>query len=89
MIWSETSAWLYIVLIILSVSSLAKSLPLILDIIAAYKLFSCKQLTVIRYLWADYRIETYEINKSAESLAKISHMYGTNVKAVIERHEFL
>ena len=32
---------------------------------------------------------TYEINKSAESLAKISHMYGTNVKAVIERHEFL
>ena len=89
MIWSETSAWLYIVLIILSVSSLAKSLPLILDIIAAYKLFSCKQLTVIRYLLADYRIETYEINKSAESLAKISHMYGTNVKAVIERHEFL
>lgn len=29
---------------------------------------------------------TYEINKSAESLAKISH--GRNVKAVIERHDF-
>ena len=71
----------------LSVSSLAKSLLLILDIIEAYKLFSSRQ-AVNCYPLSLSRL-TYENNKSAESLAKVSHMYGTNVKAVIERHEFL